>query len=261
MMKPWFWNLLLVLALVLAGTKLLSALSSSPPPLPVPEEVSGKATPLPAVRSTVPARTYSEIVDRNLFSASRGKVEPSTEVAAAPAAPVAVPPLKATLFGIVMDDGGEKYAYLTDDSSAQKRKPKKYREGDTFAGATIDEILPDRVVMSSGAEKHTVSLRAPKTGIEAYRPPAQPRQRATQPAARSRTRNSAAELRSRREQIEEARRSRRSSVRRRRLEGLDERAGDEDGFRREADSWEEEEFADEFDEGYDDEFDEEDEEW
>ena len=45
MMKPWFWNLLLVLALALAGGKLFSAISASPPPLPVPAEVSGKASP------------------------------------------------------------------------------------------------------------------------------------------------------------------------------------------------------------------------
>jgi hypothetical protein len=263
-MKPWFWNLLLVLALALAGGKLFSAISASPPPLPVPAEVSGKASPLPAVRATVPPRTYGEIVDRNLFSAKRGKVEPPVEATAAPVVPKAVPPPKATLFGIVMDDSGEKYAYLTDDSSSRKGKPKKYREGDTFAGAVINEILHDRVIMSSGATKHTVSLRAPKTGIEAYRPPGQPRQQAVQPAARSRTRSSPAEVRSRREQIEEARRSRRSSVRRRRLERPNAGAGDEDGFPREESAWEEDEFGDDddgFDDGYDEEFDEEDEEW
>jgi len=260
-MRPWFWNLLLALALVLAGAKLLSAISATPPPLPVPVEVSVKASPLPAVRSTVPPRTYGEIVDRNLFSAKRGKVEPLPEATAAPVVPRAVPPPKATLFGIVMDDSGEKYAYMTDDSAAKKGKAKKYREGDSFAGATINEILHDRVIMLSGATKHTVSLRAPKTGIEAYRPPAQPRPQVRQPAARSRTRSGAAEVRSRREQIEEARRSRRSSVRRRRLERLDETSGDGDRFPREEDSWEEEGFADEYDEEFDDEFDEEDEEW
>lgn len=256
MMKPWFWNLLLALAIALAGAKLFSVLTSSPPSLPVPAKVSGKAVPLPAVRPAVPAKTYNEIVDRNLFSARRGKVEPPAETASAPAVIKAVPPPKATLFGIVMDDSGEKYAFMTDDSSAQKGKPKKYREGDTFAGATIDEILHDRVVMASGTTKHTVSLRAPKTGIEAYRPPAQPRRQTVQPAARSRTRNNAAEVRSRREQIEDARRSRRSSVRRRRLERLDERAdGGDEG------AWEEEEFGDGFDEEYDEEYDDEDEEW
>jgi hypothetical protein len=261
MMKPWFWNLLLVLAIVLAGVKLFSVLTSSPPPLPVPAEVSGRDVPLPEVRTTVPAMTYSEVVDRNLFSARRGKVDPLTETAPAQVVPKAVPPPKATLFGIVMDDSGEKYAYLTDDSSAQKGKPKKYREGDIFAGATINEILPDRVIMESGSTTHTVALRAPKTGIEPYRPPAQQGRREVQPAPRSRTRNNAAEVRRRREAVEDARRSRRSSVRRRRLERLDERAVDGDDFDGEEGPWEDEEFGDGFDEEYDEDFDEEDEEW
>jgi hypothetical protein len=219
MAKPWFWNLLLLLAIALAGVKLMSAVTRPQPSLPPPPEAPVEAVSAPAPAASPPSGSYQEIVNRNLFSASRGKVEPPPAPTTPATVPKAVAPPKATLFGIVMDDGGEKYAFLTDDAKGQKGKAKKYREGDSFAGGTVEEIRPDRVVLAVGATKHTVTLRAPKAGLETYRPPAaRTRPKASAPTPRRPAPRTGTNVRTRRQRGESARQESRSSVRRRRLE-------------------------------------------
>jgi hypothetical protein len=230
--KPWFWNLLLLLAITLAGVKIMSAVTRPQPPLPPPPEVPAEAVSSPAPSASPPSGSYLEIVNRNLFSAGRGKVETQPGTKAPAAVPKAVAPPKATLFGIVMDDGGEKYAFLTDDAKGQKGKAKRYREGDPFAGGTVEEIRPDRVVLVVGVTKHTVILRTPKAGLESYRPPtATTPPAASRPTPGRRAPRTETNVRTRRQRVERPRQTSRSSIRRSRLE-------------RPAESWdrEEEEF-------------------
>jgi hypothetical protein len=224
MAKPWFWNLLLLLAIALAGVKLMSAVTRPQPSLPPPPEVPARSVSAPAPPATPPFGNYQEIVNRNLFSAGRGKVEPPPDTKTPATVPKAVAPPKVTLFGIVMDDGGEKYAFLTDDAKGKRGKAKKYREGDSFAGGTVAEIRPDRVVLAVGATKHTVTLRAPKAGLESYRRPAAATPpKVSVPTPGRRAPRTGTNVRTRRQRAESARRVSRSSVRRSRLERPDER--------------------------------------
>jgi len=165
MNKPWFWNLLLLLALAVTGTRLLSSLGTPSPLLPVPPEVSREPGAYPAPSSPRSPEGYEGIAERNLFHQDRGKVEPpQLQKAAAPPPDVPDPP-KATLFGVVMEEDGDTYAFLSETSKGGAAKPKKYRAGDSFSGARIKEIRSDRVVFTVGSVEHTVALRTPKEGI------------------------------------------------------------------------------------------------
>lgn len=253
MTRPWLLNLILLLAIGLASARLFSTLTYAPSPLPEVEEVSEQTLPVSVGPAPAPPAAYAEIAERNLFSSRRGKKEPpraETEPEE-PAKPVAAP--KATLFGIVTEDGGERYAYMTDDASPQKGKPKKYREGDPFAGTTVKEILSDRVILASGAREHTLSLRAPKSGIEEYQPPPPAVQGLSAPPP-VRPRRTVPQVRSRRQVLEESRQARRVPVRRRRFERAEEDYPDmEEGFPG-YDRWPEEEESFFDDEDYDEEF-------
>lgn len=171
MNKPWFWNLLLLLALAVTGTRLLSSLGTPSPQLPVPREVSREPGAYPVPSSPPEEEGYEVIVERNLFSQDRGKVEPSQPQKEAPPPPKAPDPPKATLFGVVIEEDGDTYAFLSESSKGGDVKPKKYRAGDSFSGARIKEIRPDRVVFTVGSTEHTVALRTPKEGIAPPPPP------------------------------------------------------------------------------------------
>jgi hypothetical protein len=83
---------------------------------------------------------------------------------------VAAASLQATLFGVVIEEEGGRYAYLQDSSQGGNSRPKKYREGDSFAGTKVKSILSDRVILEAGSQEQTVNLRTPKEGI----PPVMP---------------------------------------------------------------------------------------
>lgn len=165
MNKPWFWNLLLLLALAVTGTRLLASLGTPLPQLPVPQEVSREPGAWPSPSPPPGPEGYEGIVEGNLFSQDRGKVEPPQPQKAAAPPPKAPDPPKATLFGVVVEEDGDTYAFLSETSKGGDAKPKKYRAGDSFSGARIKEIRSDRVVFTVGAGEHTVALRAPKEGI------------------------------------------------------------------------------------------------
>lgn len=165
MKRPWFWNMLLILVLAVTGIRLLSSLNRPAPVLPESPQVSRDPGTYPLPPPPPEAASYVEIASRNLFGEERGKVEPPTaETPAAPPPKDTAPP-KATLFGVVIEEDGDIYAFLADTAQGAGEKPKKYRAGDSFSGATIKEVRPDRVVFSVGSTEHTVALRTPKEGL------------------------------------------------------------------------------------------------
>ena len=175
--RPWFWNLLLLLLLGFTGIQVLSALKRPHPSLPqTPQAVrEPRSHPLPSPPPE--AAAYGDIVSRNLFSPERGKVtETPAEAPAGETPPPAEPP-KATLFGVVIEDDGERYAFLSDLSQGAGARPKKYRAGDSFSSAVVKEIRPDRVIFTVGSAEHTVALRTPKTGLPPIVKPPPPRTR------------------------------------------------------------------------------------
>lgn len=176
MTRPWFLNLLLAAAVLAALVKLAGTVTSELPPLPPPPKVPARDFRATAPPPPVPAgESYDEIAARNLFSPERGRPEPRSEEPAAAEPPPAVQPPRATLFGVLIDDEGRKFAFLVDESQGASEKPKRYGEGDGFGGGRVKAIHPDKVVLEVGGREHTVSLRAPKKGIEL------PRQLMSQP--------------------------------------------------------------------------------
>lgn len=171
MIKPWFLNLLLALALLAAAGRLMDVVGRERGTMP--EEVP--AAPAPRVTPVTKPRTammeFQDVIDSNLFEAGRGKAEPVAD-APPPAPPPPVQPPKASLFGIMVDPDGNKVAFLRDDKAGGGAKAKRYREGESLAGAKIKEIRTDRVILTVGSSEHVIALRAPKDGLAAFQPPA-----------------------------------------------------------------------------------------
>lgn len=165
MSRPWIWNLVLLTVIAVMIARFPASLSErqvtlpsvAPPP---PREHLALPRPPPPPEE----EALREIVSRNLFSPSRGKVEVAATKPPAPP-PVAAASLQATLFGVVIEEEGERYAYLQDSSQGGKSRPKKYREGDSFAGMKVKSIRSDRVILEAGSREQTVNLRTPKEGI------------------------------------------------------------------------------------------------
>jgi hypothetical protein len=192
MIKPWFLNLLLVLALLVAGGRLVDVVGREGDA--VPEETPKSPAPrvLPVAKPRTAMMEFQDVIDRNLFEAGRGKAEPVADAPPPPQPPPVQPP-KASLFGIMVDPEGNKFAFLRDDKAGGGAKAKRYREGESLAGAKIKEIRTDRVILTVGPSEHVISLRAPKEGLSSFQPPAAgtgvspgvgraPRGRRTQPA-------------------------------------------------------------------------------
>jgi hypothetical protein len=164
--RPWIWNLVLLIALAVVIARFPSSLSAPPVTLPaVAPPPTREPFALPPALPPPTEEALREIANRSLFSPSRGKVALAT--ATEPPAPPPVPaaPLKVTLFGVVIEEEGGKYAYLQDSSGGGSSRPKKYREGDSFAGAKVKSIRPDRVILETGSLEQIVNLRSPKEGI------------------------------------------------------------------------------------------------
>lgn len=175
MNRPWIWNLVLLVALAVVIARFPSALSAPRlmlPPIPSPPVreplVLHSPSPPPA------AEALQGIVSRNLFHVSRGKVKLVTEAVTPAPPPVAAAPLNATLFGVVIEEAGERYAYLLEEARGGSSRPKKYREGDSFAGAKVKSIRADRVILEAGSREQTVNLRSPKEGIPFVAPASPP---------------------------------------------------------------------------------------
>jgi hypothetical protein len=178
--RPWIWNLVLLFALAVVIARFPAALGEPPVTLPslAPPPAREPRT-LPPSLPPPSEEALQEVVNRNLFSPARGKVEPETAAAATPAPPPAeAAPLKVTLFGVVIEEEGERFAYLQDSSGGGSSRPKKYREGDSFAGAKVKSIRSDRVILEAGSQEQTVNLRTPKEGVPAFKPTSRPANRA-----------------------------------------------------------------------------------
>jgi hypothetical protein len=161
-------NLLLAAVLALAVARLATALRSPGPELPGIPEASAPGVAPSAATGAEPEETaagtrpegYEVIVARDLFSAARGVIPPAPPAAGKPAA--APPPQpKLTLSGVVIIDG-EKTAFLQE--GAQEARPRKVREGESFAGGTVKVIRPDGVTFLFAGKEITVPLRMPKEG-------------------------------------------------------------------------------------------------
>jgi hypothetical protein len=166
-------NLLLAALLALSAARLSTALRAPQPQLPrepVAQTAAGAGA-IPEVPAAgVPAagatEGYDAIVARDLFSATRGVVPPEPPAVAKPAPKPPVQP-KLTLTGVVIVDG-EKAAYLQE--GAQEAKPRKVREGESFAGGTVKLIRPDGITFLFAGSEVAVPLRTPKDGGAPPRP-------------------------------------------------------------------------------------------
>lgn len=167
-MRTRLLNLLLAAVLALAVARLSTALRSPGPGLPPIPEVSAPEAPPSAAPAQEPEGTaagagpegYEVIVARDLFSAARGVIPPAPPAAGKPA-PAPPPQPKLTLSGVVIIDG-EKTAFLQEGT--QEARPRKVREGESFAGGTVKVIRPDAVTFLFGGKEITVPLRTPKEG-------------------------------------------------------------------------------------------------
>ena len=166
-------NLLLAALLALAGARLWTALRAPLPPLPAEPAAESPAppeSPPEAQPAEPPAAAgsdgYDAIVARDLFSVTRGVVPPAPPAAAKPAPKPPVQP-KLTLAGVVIIDG-ERVAYLQE--GPQEARPRKVREGESFAGGTVKAIRPDGITFVFAGSEVTVPLRTPKDGGAPPRP-------------------------------------------------------------------------------------------
>lgn len=157
-------NLLLLSVLGLAAARLVGFLREPPPALPpiaaeAPPAAAGTAA---ADQEPAPGEprpeTFDVIVARDLFSPTRGVVQPAPAAAAKPA-PRAQPPPKLTLYGVVILDG-EKSAFLHE--GGQEARPKKVREKESIAGGIVTSIRPDGVTFLFGGSEIAIPLRVPK---------------------------------------------------------------------------------------------------
>jgi hypothetical protein len=168
---------LLVVNVVLIGLAAFFAISlihdlTRSQPLPSPATARRAATPAAgndAVESSIPSENlaaYNVIASKPLFNPQR------SEGAPAPAAPVAPPPPKPMLLGVLVD-GARSRAYLED---ATTKRVLSYQIGDSVSGGRLDQITDDKVVIVRADGPIDVLLRDPAKP----RPAAPP---ATAPAA------------------------------------------------------------------------------
>jgi hypothetical protein len=174
--KTWLLNLLLMAAVAVFGSRTWTALQQPPPALPKPSAAA--RAPVPSPQPAAPGEgeaggaareTYDEIVARDLFSAMRGVIPPAPKpVTETRPAPKQQPPPKVTLYGVVILDG-EKSAFLAEGT--QDAKPRKVREGESFAGGKVTAIRADGVTLQFAGNEVSVPLRTPKEGGAAAAPP------------------------------------------------------------------------------------------
>ena len=171
-MRTWILNVVLLVALAAAGSRLWLFLSEPPPSLPAAtagatQPVAAAPEPEPnAETADVRSEAYDVIVARDLFSATRGVVPPEPTAATRPA-PKPQPPPKLTLSGVVIVEG-EKIAYLQEGN--QESRPRKVKENESFANGVVKTIRPDGVTFLFAGTEINVPLRTPKDGTGATSP-------------------------------------------------------------------------------------------
>jgi general secretion pathway protein N len=125
----------------------------APPPEPLP--VAGGQAPvlpdLPAEPSfaMVPAETFSDIVERPLFSPTRRPPAEGTVTIQSPE-----PELDITLVGIIIS-AEEEIAIIKPKDGSQFLR---LSEGDNFRGWTLDSIEPDRLTFRRGEVEEHIEL-------------------------------------------------------------------------------------------------------
>lgn len=160
--------LLVVLGVVLAADIVWELTRPAPPararPEPPGPPAAAPMAPGPAVRRESPA-AWSVIAARNLFSPTRseGPVTPG-------AGGLAQQLPKPTLYGVVLREGA-RVAYLEDPVT---KRVAAYRVGDVVAGATVQSIAADRVVLKRPEGNLDVRLHDPTKPRPALPPPGAP---------------------------------------------------------------------------------------
>ncbi len=108
-----------------------------------------------------PLSDYIAIEKRNLFKTGDA-VKPAT----APEPPPEIETLKQTelklrLWGTVTGDKDRAYAVIEEE---KKRAQNLFREGDTVEGATVKQILREKIVLTLGGKDEILSMEKPPTG-------------------------------------------------------------------------------------------------
>ncbi len=131
-----------------------------PEPATAPPALPAEAAP------RVAPGAYTAVVSKNLFSPTRTETPP-VATAQAGGRPVP-PPVKPNLQGVVVREGAP-IAYLEDPTT---KRVAGYRLGDSIAGATVQAIHPDRVVLSRPDGPMDVRLHDPSKPRPAVPPTA-----------------------------------------------------------------------------------------
>lgn len=125
-------------------------------PAPAARVSAAPRAPAPAARAAEPSRlppsAYTVVASRNLFSPTRSDAPVRAGSGMAGSAWA-----KPTLHGVVLRDGAS-IAYLEDPAT---KRVGGYRLGDTIAGATVQTISADHVVLARQEGQVDVRLRDP----------------------------------------------------------------------------------------------------
>jgi hypothetical protein len=179
--RPWILNLLLVAGLLVAGSRLWSLWQAPLPDLPKPAAPARSQAESEVESGDEPEakpEDFEVIAAKDLFSPARGVVPAVVAKAGElPPAQKPQPAPKVTLAGVVIVDG-EIAAFLQEGS--QDSRPRKVREGESFAGGKVTAIRPDGVTMLFASGEVSVPLRTPKDGGPSL-PAATPAGRFVQP--------------------------------------------------------------------------------
>jgi hypothetical protein len=173
-------DVLLLVAAGMLGVRLHAVWTAAPavvhlPAVPAPAPEAPPQGPGPAV--TRPALSaFAVLAERNLFSPTRTEAPPEPPKVAMPTGPVAPPPPKPRLYGVVILPDGQARAYLED---VQRHRVFAYSIGDSLAGGRVEQIQGDRVILKRGGEVLEVLLHDPSKP----KPPAPGVARPAQPPA------------------------------------------------------------------------------
>ncbi len=110
---------------------------------------------------TKPLSDYATIEKRNLFKTGDA-VKPLSKPQPAPAIEdMKQTELKLRLWGTVTGDRDRAYAVIEDE---KKRQQNLFRQGDTLQGATVKQILREKIVLSVNGKDEILSMEKPPAG-------------------------------------------------------------------------------------------------
>lgn len=128
-------------------------------PAPMASEVTTEYRPL---------STYQPIVRRDLFK-TKGKAA-TPAVLSEPTENLEVTELNIRLWGTATGRGDADYAVIEAATPDRRRAQQLYRQGDTVAAATIEKILPDKVILDQNGTRRVLLLEVFKSaGRRSYR--------------------------------------------------------------------------------------------